>query len=93
MTRFKGWALGFVAALSLGTVFAQVIQRPQNPNTNLSPGLTYFMAGSEPLGVDGEVAVRYGQPCCDRSGACSSTTTTCTTKVRRDECQFTPVEF
>jgi hypothetical protein len=62
MKRFTGSILGFVLAVMLGTALAQVIQRPRNPQNGLSPGLTYFMAGSEPTGgPDGEIAVRFNR--------------------------------
>lgn len=63
MTRIKSrWLSSLVAgifAFAMGTVLAQVSQRPLDPNTGKSAGITYFREGSEPASAaDGELAIR-----------------------------------
>ena len=62
----RKWLKSLVAGVSavaiglgVGTTLAQMIQRPLDPNTGLSAGVTYFAAGSEPADAHaGELAVR-----------------------------------
>lgn len=63
MARFKTnrWLSSLVAgmfAFMLGTVAAQIVQRPTNPATGKSAGISYFSSGSAPtVAADGELAV------------------------------------
>ena len=64
MARFNSsrWLSSLVAgifAFMMGTVLAQIVQRPINPSTGKSAGVSYFTTASAPtVAADGEVGIR-----------------------------------
>ena len=50
---------GLLTLVLAGTAIAQIVQRPLNPGTRKSAGISYWTAASEPaVAADGELAVR-----------------------------------
>lgn len=60
MTTRSQWLVAGALLLSLvGIATAQIVQRPLNPGTRKSAGISYWTAASEPsVAADGELAVR-----------------------------------
>ena len=57
-TRWLSSLVAGIFAFALGTVTAQIVQRPTFPATGKSAGISYFSSGSSPtVAADGELAI------------------------------------
>ena len=58
LSNLVAGTIAFVLAFTIGTVVAQIVQRPLDPATGKSAGVSYFSSGSAPTrAADGELAV------------------------------------